>query len=87
MFSTPILTAIFGDGSPEVRGLTLERQESFQNFFFRPGRGHRGLGRRRAYSDGGECSDYELHSFEFFPQECDQEVNSSEVRGLWEYLF
>ena len=24
MFSTPILTAIFGDGSPEVRGLTHE---------------------------------------------------------------
>ena len=40
MLSTPILTAIFGDGSLEVRN----HKKYFQNYF-QPGGGYRGLGK------------------------------------------
>ena len=40
-FSSPILTAIFGDGSLEVRNHIPEKSS---NICFEPGGGHRGLG-------------------------------------------
>ena len=73
MLSTPILTAIFGDGSLEVCGhsprtkvkLFTLKHKVFQTCF-QSGGGHRGLGLRRGRRNRGKTTNYKLQIFEFW---------------------
>ena len=83
MLSTPILTAIFGDGSLEVRGHSPRTpKEVVFKTCLEPGGGHRGLGLYRAWRNGGKHDKCEPLDSPFFPQEICEEVNSSDAHEV-----